>query len=357
MRTGLAGILLAGSMALGSQVATAVEIGEDTVLKSDVRVRSQLTKVESQEDRFQQRLRGRIEVQGKANENLIVSGRLATSQGNKATSGNSDLGGSASAGMKGHEIYVDTFNFKWLASDNLSVTGGKFKNPFYRPVKSEMIFDNDLTPEGWVVKYQTKSEDTINWWVTGSGQWVDEVHDTTADVYADVTMGGIQAGLDADVSGMNIVFGATKYDFNNLANADTLAGWPTTDYKLTNAFLVVKFDVGGMPMQVYADYVTNSEPKKDNTGYTVGVKLNKAKAAGDWDVDLWTRKLEPNAVVSAIADGDVSYADVEAMRLTFNYMLAQNAKLRLSYLTTERDASTSTTTKKDVGQLDLAFKF
>ncbi|MCB0384107.1 MAG: putative porin [Bdellovibrionales bacterium] len=355
----LSGLLVSGLLTTG-QTSSAIEIGESAVLKTDVRLRNQLVKVENDKDRFHQRLRGRIAVEGQANEKVKIGARLATSQGNKATSTNTDLGGTDSEGMKEHTVWVDKFYFAWAANENLTVTGGKFDLPFFRPGQSEMLFDNDVTPEGVTVHYACKCNENFDWWATASGQWVDEVHSTTpgSEAYADATLGAMQAGVNTKMAGVKWTIGASKYDYNNLNNTTAFGTLPSTEgYKLTNAFLEVNMDAGSMPVKFYADYVTNGEADDDNSGYTVGVQVNKAKEVGSWDADVWLRKLEPNANIKAIADGDVSYNDVEATRVTFNYMMAENSKVRLSYLTTKRDASTSNDTGYDVGQLDFEFKF
>ncbi|MCB9085653.1 MAG: putative porin [Bdellovibrionaceae bacterium] len=354
----LSSLLVSNLLTVGQAVA--LEIGDSAVLKTDVRLRNQLVKVEDQKDRFHQRLRGRIAIEGQANEKVKIGARLATSQGNKATSTNTDLGGSDSAGFKEHTVWVDKFYFAWAANENLTVTGGKFDQPFFKAGKSELLFDNDLTPEGVNLHYTCKCSDDFNWWATASGQWVDEVHSTTpgSEAYADATLGGFQAGVNANMGGVKWTIGASKYDYNNLDNTTALGTLPSTEgYKLTNAFLEVNLEAGEMPIKIYADYVTNSEADDDKSGYLVGVKVNKAKEAGSWDADVFMTKLEPNANIKSIADGDINHNDVEATRVTFNYMLAENSKVRLSYLTTKQNASTSTDSGYDVGQLDFEFKF
>lgn len=342
----------------------AVELASGTNLTTDLRFRTQMVKEEDKADRHLQRIRGRLGVEGQVNEKVLLGARLATSQGNKATSTNTDLGGTDSEGMEKHTIWVDKFFFAWSANENLKVTGGKFEQPFFRPNNDEMIFDSDVTPEGLAVNYSCKCSEDLNWWVTASGQWIDEVHGTLptslggGEAYADATLGGAQAGVTATMAGAKWTIGAAKYDFNNLGNTTALGTLPSTEgYKLTNAFLEVGFEAGSMPMKVYADYVTNSEADDDNTATTVGIKLNKAKEPGQWELDVWQRTAKPNAVVNHIADGDVSYNDVEATRVVLNYLMAVNSNVKLSYITSTRDASTATDTSYDVGQVDFEFKF
>lgn len=333
---------------------------EGIVFKGDVRLRTEGIQTKNTKDRLRQRLRGRLNFTAPANENVEVGGQLATSQGNKATSTNTDLGGSDSAGMKKDPTYIDTFYFKWKALDGLAVTGGKFNNPFYRVGGSEMIWDSDVTPEGVAINYSSSLTDSLTLFANGAELWSKE--QTSG---ADELANGAQLGLKSRHETFSITGGVSFYDFpeTKRETGTTYSGpyssIPTgiEGYQLLNAFIDFTLGEEQHPLTLFADYVNNGKTSKKNNGYTVGVKYNKAKEPGTWDAELFYRLLEPNAVIANLADGDIDYGDVTAVRASFSYALAKNSIGRLSYLNTQRNASTNTKTQYDVGQLDFVFSF
>lgn len=363
-------LLLSSAFFLTALAPLALAQSEDNPLKfkGDVRLRTELLKKQNVKDRLRQRLRGRLGFSTKANEQVEVAGRLATSQGNKATSTNADLGGKdssatvrdASEGMKKAMIYLDTFYFNWKASKDFSVSGGKINNPFYRVGGSEMIWDSDLTPEGVGLNYLAHCSDTFEWFVNGAGLWSKE--NSTA---ADELVAGIQLGAKQDWNQLSLSGGASYYDFaqtkNEPSNSYTgpYKSIPSDipGYQLTNLFLDLTLNAGEHPLGLYIDYVTNSKAEDKKSGYTVGIKYNKAKEPGTWDADLYYRRLEPNAIIADLADGDIGYNDVTATRLTLKYVMAKNSITQLSYLSTKQDFSTDTKTNYDVTQADFVFSF
>jgi hypothetical protein len=348
-------------LSIGAFDTFAFEATSNVKFKGDLRFRNELSKVENKKDRLRQRLRGRLGFESNANESIEVGGQLATSEGNSATSTNVTFGGSESVGMKKDLAYVDTFYFKWKASEALSVTGGKFNNPFYRSGGSEMIWDSDLTPEGLAFAYSCQCSESFGWFARGGGLWSKEY-----DQEADEVLGAAQIGAKAKVGDFDLTIGSSYYDFaqTDKAPGDPAYTGPYTSipanvegYQLLNLFFDVSLNLGDHPILFYLDYVSNQKADDKNAGYTLGVKYNKAKEVGSWDVELYHRKLEPNAVIAAIADGDVGSSDVEATRFMANYMLAQNSFTRVSFLTNQLNASTSTKTKTDTVQLDVVFNF
>lgn len=347
-------------LSLGAFDTFALEAPSNVKFKGDLRFRNELIKVANKKDRLRQRLRGRLGFDSNAIESVEVGGQLATSEGNNATSTNASFGGSESAGMKKDLAYVDTFYFKWKASEALSVTGGKFNNPFYRSGGSEMIWDSDLTPEGLALAYSCQCSESFGWFARGGGLWSKEY-----DQEADEVLGAAQIGAKAKVGDFDLTIGSSYYDF---AQTDNAPGGPAytgpytipanlEGYQLLNLFFDVSLNLGDHPILFYLDYVSNQKADDENAGYTLGVKYNKAKEVGSWDVELYHRKLDPNAVIAAIADGDVGSSDGEATRFMANYMLAQNSVSRVSFLTNQLKASTGTKTRSDTVQLDFIFNF
>ena len=64
-------------------------------------------------------------------------------------------------------------DFQPKTVEGLSVKGGKFKNPFYKPGESELVWDSDLNPEGGVATLKRDFDD-VSLMLLGAGMWIEE---------------------------------------------------------------------------------------------------------------------------------------------------------------------------------------
>ena len=114
--------------------------------------------------RQRHRIRARFGVTADVAEDVQVGLTLATG-GDDPISANQTL----DTGFSRKPIGVDRAFFRWAATDELTFTGGKIANPFYRPGNHHLIYDNDLNPEGLALRYARG-----NWFASYAGLWVEE---------------------------------------------------------------------------------------------------------------------------------------------------------------------------------------
>ena len=117
---------------------------EDFNLSYDFRFRYEYTDDSGKADtRNRNRIRTRLGAKYSASEKLDLFVRFATAEEN-TTSGNQTLG----TGFTVSDIGMDQMYLKYDLSKNTDLLFGKMKNPFFKPNKSELIFDGDYNPKG-----------------------------------------------------------------------------------------------------------------------------------------------------------------------------------------------------------------
>ncbi|MCP4706826.1 MAG: hypothetical protein GY865_19685, partial [candidate division Zixibacteria bacterium] len=118
---------------------------EKIKLNGDFRFRHEYTDKENSMARHRQRIRARVNITGEVSDQTkIVMGISAGSY--EPTSSNQTLTDAFSS--KGLYLDMAYFEMKLKSVSGLKLVGGKIKNQFYRPGKTELIWDSDLRHEG-----------------------------------------------------------------------------------------------------------------------------------------------------------------------------------------------------------------
>jgi len=318
------------------------------------------------------RIRARLMIEAMLNKDLDVGMRIASGTTRTPNSTNQDLEDAFSS----KEIWLDLAYFDWhpSANEGLNVIGGKMKNPFYKAAKNELIWDNDLNPEGIAVKYVTAVSDIDRLFFNGGGFWVDE---STLDV--DTSLWGAQTYLKHAIGNPDYVLaGAGYYDYGNIEGQPALSStWSSaslffgntssgpggvyvSDYDIFEAFGEYGFKHGTMPLALFGSWVRNVAASTDeDTGWLFGTRFNNVKDPGSWELTYDYRDTQADAVVGGFIESDFvsSKTDSRGHRWVFRYQILKALQAALTYYHLE-DASSST------GDLDfrrllaeLLFKF
>jgi hypothetical protein len=208
----------------------------------------------------------------------------------------------------------------------LSLTGGKFPNPTFR--SGEMVFDEDLSPEGFseTVQLLGSPMGSLQQVKIHALQWVYNERSNAQDGW----MFGGQINPLLKIGSADVELGAGQYWYFNEDQIATAAndngeleiGGPTgnavfeeddeiagflSSFNLTNVGATVTFPnvVGPMPLRFFGDYVHNWDAfNNQNEGAEGGVKLGQTKAQGDWAVTAYYRYIEQEAAMSAFSHSD-----------------------------------------------------
>ncbi|MBV1878220.1 MAG: putative porin [Pseudomonadales bacterium] len=331
---------------------------ENIRLKGDFRYRYEnIDEQNKSKQRNRSRARARIEAVAHINDDLKVGLGLA-SGGDDPVSTNQTLG----AGGSSKGINLDLAYFSWTGPGNSQVLGGKFRNPFYKPAKSSLIWDGDYRPEGFAVKYaqgaifanaaflylesddKAGSKDAESYWGLQLGYTADLLDATrlVAGIsYYDIPVQGSQPFFDADDS-----FG------NSLA----MDGSYQNNYRELEIFAEINTQIADLPLSVFLDWVENQAADELETGLAVGFKLGKASASGTWQAAYTYQDLEADAVLGLTTDSDFGGGGTgnRGHIIKGAYAFNRNTALSLTYFINE---SNSQDINYDRLQVDLKFKY
>ncbi len=131
------------------------------------------------------------------------------------------------------------------------------------------------------------------------------------------------------------------------------------DYKLYNLSLGLGFDLFGVSVTVYGDYVENDDADDLDTGYLAGVKLGKAKKQGSWQVQYQYEDLEADATLGLITDSDFmgGGTDGEGHKFSGKYMLDDKWYLGATYFDGNRGVDLGNDADYQRLMLDTGFKY
>lgn len=337
-------------------------------LQGDLRGRYENTEEQGKEDRNRIRIRARAAIVADLPNNVEVGIGVASGSTDPVST-NQTLGDGGST----KSLNLDLAYFDWSGVEGLHVIGGKFKNFLVAPQKHGLLWDGDWRPEGIGVTYETGP-----FFANAIGTWLESDSKNGNSEFSY----GAQAGINAEVGPVQIMTGAGYFDFNTKGNTafygDTTdpsdffgnsvvgAGCGTSgdcvyafDYTLVQVFGDVGFEIAGLPLNVYFDYVNNTDAgSSGDTGYAVGAKLGKVKAANSWQLLAAYQDLEKDAVLGLLTDSDFAGGgtDNKGVVLKGAWGISDGWSVGLSYFMNDRNEST-TQTDFDRFQVDTQFKF
>lgn len=195
-------------------------------------------------------------------------------------------------------------------SDNSTYKVGRQPYMMYRPIKSQLVWDNDVSLNG--VNYQFKDDTKII--TVGANQ--PTLEEAATDDADDVNLFLAQYVHKTKLEFAKLNLGTGIYYYDGLKGniplfgsrkGNTLDenGLYANDYHVVEGFGELQFkDAFGMPIKVAAGVVYNVAADDNNFGYDLAFQLGKAKNVGDWQVKYSYTDLEEDATYGAYSDSD-----------------------------------------------------
>lgn len=358
------------------------------------------------EDRDRARLRARLGANVSVNSWLtggirLVTGSTSDPVSPNQTEGISSAGGSSSAK---YSFALDRAFLKAQVFPWLSVTGGRFANPFF---STDLVWDPDLAFDGVAGSVNAKINDKLSTFGVVGAFPLDEIQtNSTTNLAQSKWLYAVQGGINwKAVKNTDVKIGLAYYDYENvagIANAtnttpysatapafrqkgnnvfDLNAGTNNTGsiYGLVNDFreinLTGQIDYAGFSsahIVLTGDYVVNvafdknrlagrSAPfnSKEDTGFQVKLLVGspETKKANEWNVFAAYKRLEADAVLDAYTDSDfhLGGTDTKGYILGANYGVDKNAWLTARWFSA--DEISGLPLSIDVLMLDLNAKF
>jgi len=315
------------------------------------------------------RLRARIGLYDKINDDVDLGFRIATGSSSDPVSTNQ----TEQDAFSKKPIWLDLAYFDWHPGDikGFDFIGGKMPRPFYRVGDNQLIWDDDLNPEGLAAKYKLSLNDSLEAYINGGGFWVGHPDTTTAQ---ETSLWGIQGYLKNTFEDKSYLLGGLGfYSYGNIKDQNDLTKlWKGSssffgntsvagDYKygfdIVEGFAEYGAKIADYPIAVYGDVARNTDaPSGKNNAWLVGAMFNKAKDPGSWQIGYNYRDIESDAVVGQFNDSDFNGGGTNAKGHWFNftYQLAKNFQTGLTYFL---DENKTTDDKYHRLQADLIFKF
>jgi len=340
--------------------ALAADWTDKIKFNGDFRYRYEIIDDEGKDERHRNRLRLRLGMNAKVNDEVDV-GIMIASGGEDPVSTNQSLDSQATT----KNLRLDQAYFAWKPATGFAIQGGKFKNPFYRPVKTALLYDGDLRPEGLALQYHSEPV------FVNVGYFYLEERSKEDDSF----FTGGQIGYQGDFNGTKLTLGTGYFSFTEIegrplsdfdylkAEEDSFGntlddnGHFITDYNEWELSGDVSFKAGGIPFALFFDYVINIAAEEDDTGYLVGFKVGKTKAPGSWDFRYNYRELEADAVFGTFSESDFigGGTDGKGHQLSWGYQIGKGWKFALTYFANDKGLDDSTDYNRL--QVDMMFKF
>lgn len=327
-------VLMCGLMALSSGVIAA-ETSSPIAIGADLRLRHDMVDTENADVRNRQRIRARISLSGDVNNEVSLGFRFASGSDDPVST-NQTLDG----GFSSKQVNIDLAYVVWKPSvmSGLSFVGGKVKNPFRSPGKTELLWDGDLNPEGFAVSVSRSLLEGLDYYINASYFSIDERKSDN-----DAALLGVQAGTALSSDMVDIMIGAGYFDYQNTkSNLPVFDGTDSfgnsTDangnylYDYNEVELLFELAPKGMleNAAIFVDLVTNIAPDvDDNMGWLAGAKYGVGPLSAAYSY----RYLEKDAVLAAFTDSDFigGGSDGIGHEVSVKYNVAANVQAGISY--------------------------
>ena len=276
-----------------------------------------------QRDRSRQRFRFRLGVENTI-QDVKMAFKLASGTGEQVSTNQTfdNLNSQKS-------IFIDQAYLSWKAREWLTLSGGRMKNPFWRVTSSDLMWDDDVNPEGFAEQFKLALNERLGLFANFAQMPLDEDSSDNRDQW----MFGHQLGANVKVSQQskwNVAATLYHFKYENLNNFGAAANQEGNTRKtagsgssaqtdvLAASFTIVQLTqefstkLGSLPFKVHADYVKNVQSNgalgaavsDQQSGYQVGAILGKAGSAKTWEAAYFYKWLETNAAIADLSDSD-----------------------------------------------------
>jgi len=336
--------------------------------KGDLRLRHEIIERDDKANKYRDRFRLRLFLNIDISDRLTFETALLTGKGNP-TSGNVDFRDDENLA----DYFFDIFKLNLLnltyRFDNAWVSLGKSPHNIYRPMRTQLIWDNDIRLEGLNYGY---SDDTKSYRLG-----INRVHRLENEAQSDediyIYLAQYVQTLALDSAKLNLGGGfyyydgvkgnAAPYAKGELGNSIDSFERYTNDYSIVEAFAELKVgDVMGKPFSIATTFAYNAAADEDNFGYDISMQLGKVKKLNDWQVGYTYRDVQKDAVFGAHNDSDfiAGGTDGKGHIITTRYRFANNVDLGGHFQwATLNEGKTATGLESDYHrvQLDVSLKF
>lgn len=325
--------------------------------KADIRNRYEYIDQRGREVRNRNRLRLRAAFKMQVNDTLDFSFGLASGDDNP-NSTNQSFDNAFST----KDIRLDLAYFNWQLNDEFTLTGGKMKNPFYRPARNPILWDNDLNPEGLALSFDNNFiQASIVGYAVEERKAADDTSLFGGQLMHEFTISAtskLRAGVGY-YDYQNLKGNSPIYNGRNLGNSLDTDGNIANDFNTAEVFLEYKTKLLDRPLSIYGNYYQNTAVTDLDSAYAFGFMYGKVKDTGSWSFGYAYLDIEADAVFALFNDSDFAGGNTDSTGYIIRaaYGLKSNMSLGLVYIDSEIGQSQTQQIDYDRLQLDFGIKF
>lgn len=325
-------IVLAGTAQAGNWT-------ESIKLSGDFRYRHEYVDQQGKEERSRHQIRMRLNVEGAVNDYVRLVTQLSTGLDNPTAANQTLTDGFSSKSVAWNLMYAELTHARLPGA---TITAGKGPKPWFRPGNYELIWDDDLNPEGLAGIYQKKFS-RLSLRAVSAALWIEE-RSSGLDSY----LGGGQAVVTY-ASPCEKAFFAAEIAYYTYVN---VRGYPTfydearsygnstyadstyfVDFELVEFGAQIDFNASWLPLQFAANFVLNTTADSLDNGWLLGFKAGQISEPGTFLFSYNYRELKRDAVVGVFTD-NVSGGggtNVKGHELNLTVQVAKRTSLKLNY--------------------------
>ena len=276
-------------------------------------------------------------------------------------------------------LRFNVLGFSYEATKNSTYKVGRQPYMMYRAIKSQLVWDNDVSLNGANYQYKDDSK-IITLGVNQPTLEEDSILRDKSDEEADVNLYIAQYVQKTKLGSAKFNLGTGYYHYDGLKGKSVIFGsdkgntvekiggvkYYLNDYRLGEAFAELQFkEVLGQPFKIAAGVVHNFGADTENFGYDVAFQYGEAKKVKQWQVKYSYTELQDDAAFGAYSDSDNfgggTAARGHAIRTKYKFAndtyLAGNFFFNEHYATNTKTFTTETEPGYNRVQLDAIFKF
>ena len=336
-----------------------------TFFSADGRFRQEGIFRDGSPNRYRYRIRLRMGGNFPIHSKVNLGFRMVTGATDDPTTGNVDLDNYFS--KKGFNL--DRLFLRYIPSQSLTVTVGKFPNPFEHV---ELVFHNDVQLEGAAQQFRVKNVGFIDQVQLNLGQFVlDEIKSS-----ADTNLFAGQLFVEGfHFKGLS--FGATLYEYrneHNIAQAveeDRLGGGDTntrigagtgtstylSEFRTVEGLAKYEFEIAAVPLWLLGAYAQNLLADADDKAYwgEIGVgpipRLGQLRALYHY---VW---VERESMISNYNNADIFNPNAHGHELKFVLPIEKNISVEVLYFIAKNIIASGANPHQHKTRLQLKVKF
>jgi hypothetical protein len=341
-------------------------IGQTGVkISGDFRYRHHAVREEGETARDLDRFRARIAFSASLSENTdLVLGLASGPSDVEPATRNQGMTG----GFSAKPIWFDLAYFNWhpVFFSKLSVSIGKMRLPFHDGKFSELVWDDDVTPEGLHASFSPSFGKTALRF-SGGTFFIQERKGK-----GDAMLAAFDAGFRTAMCGDRLVLrtGIGYYDFTNARGNptffDSRNGFGNAvdgkdnyvcDFNELEIAGELEARPYGFPVSLLGHIVENTAVQTDNRAWMSGIRLGKCEKLFSWSILYEYRHAEKDAVIGVFTDSEFAGGgtDNQGHRVEFDWQAGKGVQFRTAFQLAEKDLIRKTGYRRY--QADVTVKF